>query len=53
MWTAFPSSGYYGLSAPPRGQKPTVDPPVPTLWLSGGEGNAGMVPTFTMYRLTR
>ena len=31
MWTAFPSSDYYGPSAPPRGHQPTAGLPVTAL----------------------
>jgi len=53
MWTAFPPSDYYGLSAPFQGHQLTVDLPVTPRWMRDGKGEPGMVPTFTMYRLTR
>ena len=46
MWPAFPTSDYYGSSAPPRQHRPTTDLPTapPEMVRSG---TAGMVPTFT------
>ena len=51
MWSAFPTSDYYG--APPHpgliSRRRTCPPPP---WLDGGEGDPEMVPTFTMHRST-
>src|SRR5262249_11229445 len=49
MWPAFPTSDYYGGSAPAWRHQATTALPVPT-WLVGGRSQA--VPVFTAYRLT-
>ena len=47
MWPAFPTSDYYGGSAPSRAisRRRACPPPA---WLAGGEGDPGTVPTFTI-----
>ena len=51
MWPAFPTSDYYGSSAPPRQHRPTTDLPTapPEMVRSG---TAGMVPRSLLIRST-
>jgi len=51
MWTAFPSSDYYGPSVPSRDHQPTAGLPVAALE-GRREGRSRVVPTFTTHRLT-
>ncbi len=47
MWLAFPAPDYYGFSAPPRPDRPAMDPPCPVAaGCDTGSGMTGMVPTF-------
>jgi hypothetical protein len=47
MWSAFPTSDYYGSSAPPRPHRPTTGLPTAP-HAAARVGTAGMVPTFTV-----
>lgn len=46
MWSAFPTSDYYGGSVPPRPDRSTVDPAPPPRW-TAAQGTTGTVPVFT------
>ena len=47
MWPAFPTSDYYGGSAPPGHDRPTVRPAPTPRWTHDNKGSNGVVPVFT------
>jgi hypothetical protein len=47
MRAAFPPSDYYGSSAPPQGHRRTTRQPATPAWMTGEDGNLGVVPMFT------
>ena len=53
MWPAFPTSDYYGGSAPSRPDRPTVDPARRSALAARPVAGAGTVPVFTDRRLTK
>jgi len=53
MWPAFPTSDYYGGSAPSRPDRSTVDPARCSALVARPVARAGTVPVFTDRRLTK
>jgi len=53
MWPAFPTSDYYGGSAPSRPDRSTVDPARCSALVARPVARAGTVPVFTDRRWTK